>query len=66
MNINMFQAFILKHNTYLQIWTPRETGKATAVCSLSFDLSEYKSIEVDTKDNAQLKEGQIIIITDIK
>ena len=65
MNINQFQQFILEHNSYLQIWTPKEIGRATAICPISFDMSNYNTIDIDTKDNSQLTDGHIIIISDI-
>ena len=68
MNVNQFQMLVLGTATYMQIFTPKEIGKAVAICSENVDIKEYKHngiIEVDIGDNSQLESGQIIIITDL-
>jgi hypothetical protein len=67
MNINQFQHLVLDTKCYMQIWTPKELGRAVAIChqTIKRDIDHNGTQKVDTGDNAQLEDGQIIIITDI-
>ncbi len=64
LNINQFTALCVEHGAYIQIFTPRQLGKACAVVPLSWEIKAH-TVEVDTGGNSQLEHGQIIIITDI-
>ena len=65
LNINQFTALCVENGAYIQIFTPRQLGKACAVVPLSWKING-ETVEIDTGENSQLEHGQIIIITDIK
>jgi hypothetical protein len=51
----------------MQIWTPKEIGKAVAICNapIDQDINHIGTIEVDTKGNTQLEHGTIIIVNGV-
>jgi len=66
MNINQFISLCVFHNSAIQLWTPKEIGKACAVISISWNIPHHNGTqEIDTGGNEQLEGGQIIIITDL-